>query len=370
MSDNYTNSANYEQNAPRTPSRLSLINCEDLSDMRFRTKEYAVEGLLSPGLAVLAGSPKVGKSWLVLQLCMAVASGTPFLGMKVRQGTALYLALEDTHQRLQKRMLKMADDFPESLYFAVSCSSIGDDLTDELGCFMYDHPDTRLIVIDTFQKIRGEVSQMSYANDYSEVSWLKRLADRMNTCILLVHHTRKLGDSDAFNEINGTNGIAGSADTLMVLKKEKRTDRKASLFCTGRDIEDRELEIALSRGDCVWEVKSDSYSPQPEQPLSDDMKMLVRYVYRIRRFEGPNAQFTEAFNSFASLSLTPDVLKRRMNKSRYELENYDVQFLSSKTHGVRKLIIGYFPDSLKGSGGRVQESDKADASPQKSPKTA
>lgn len=364
MTEEYMNGGREEKAAGREPSRLSLINCEELSDMRFRAREHTVEGLLSPGLAVLAGSPKVGKSWLVMQLCMSVATGAPFLGMKVSRGAALYLALEDSLERLQRRMLGMTESYPDNLCFAVECSQIGENLLDELGCFVFEHPDAKLIVIDTFQKIRGEAPQMSYANDYSEVSWLKRLADKLHICILLVHHTRKLGDSDAFNEISGTNGIAGSADTLMVLKKEKRADRKATLTCTGRDIEDRELEIKLSRTGCAWELMSDTYSPEPAQPLPEDMAKLVRFVRGGGKFDGLNSDFTEAFNRCCSMDLTPEILKRKMNKWRYELERYGIQFLSVRSHGVRRLKINYYPPN--GSQGDAStRHQKGDASPDK-----
>ena len=333
----------YGQNRDSHERRLDSFTCEELCEVRFPRERYIVDTLLSPGLAVLAGSPKVGKSWFVLSLCVQIAKGTPFLGLDTHKGTALYIALEDSEQRLQKRMLKIGDDAPEGLYFAVKCAPMGDEFARQLINFTEEHPDTQLIVIDTLQRIRGGETQMSYANDYVELTWLKQLADRLKVCLLLVHHTRKMGDSDAFNEISGTNGIAGSADTLMVLKKEKRSDRKAVLTCTGRDVEDREMELLLDRNSCVWELKSDTLvRPANRGELPREILMLAEYMKRIEKFEGGNSAFTDGFNKTFGMQMTPSALKRLMNLYRYELEDRGVQFCSLRRPKGRVLMIYYF----------------------------
>ena len=327
---------------PRTP--LYTLTGEELAEYRFKRVKWVVEDLLSPGLVVLAGSPKVGKSWFVLQLCMCVAKGEPFWGLKTRAGTVLYYALEDGEQRLQKRLYTVTDEASPQLYFAMHCSSMADDLEleREVGSFFMSHPDLRLIVIDTFQMVRDGSQQMSYANDYSDVARLKRLADALHICILLVHHTRKLGDSDRFNEISGTNGISGSADTLMVLSKEKRTDRTATLCITGRDIEDRELTLTLDKN-CLWRCDSPLSEYHQTVELPQGLHSVIALMKQLQRFEGSNADFAAQLSRFTNKNVNAQTLKKSMNRYRYELEDEGVQFMSTRTNNRRGLLIIYKP---------------------------
>ena len=331
----------YSENAiPEARERLKAINCVDLIDTRYDRIDWIVESLLKPGLSVLAGAPKIGKSWMVLQLCMCVAKGEPFMGMETHGCDVLYITLEDSEVRLQDRVLRLTDELPDRLFISLSCPGIGRELSEALAVYCGDHPSTRLIVIDTFQKIREQSSQMSYAGDYADVSAIKRIADELNISILLVHHTRKLSDSDVINEISGTNGIAGSADTLMILKKEKRSERSAILSCTGRDIEDREMELNLDRETCVWQVINDTYQAE-QKIIPPQLLRLIVFVGKLGFYDGSNAEFCERFNDYTGERLLPAHLKRMMNLYRYELEDAGVFFLSLKKNGQRRLSVYY-----------------------------
>lgn len=333
----YDNESQYEY------KRLGVIGSIELTDERFKRAGFLVDSFLKPGLTILAGSPKIGKSWLVLQLCLTIAKGGSFWGMDTVQSTVLYIDLEDSEQRMQERLIRSTEEASDNLKIAFECSQLGEGLADEIRHFVDEYPDTRLVVIDTFQKIRMPLGQMSYAVDYAEISHLKRVADELNICVLLVHHTRKLSDSDFMNEISGTNGIAGSADTLMVLKKPKRTDRKATLFCTGRDIEDRTLELMLDKVTCQWKMTSDSLIKDNEN-IPEIIIKLMEYMKSIGRFDGSNSVFCEGFAGFCGKPVTVNYLKRQMNRWRYELEDMGVCFLSYRTRHGRLLVIKYCED--------------------------
>ena len=322
---------------------LDTLTADELMHLYFPKKEFIVSTLLTPGLAVLAGAPKIGKSWMVLDMCLKIAKGEAFLGQPTRKGSVLYLALEDDRYRLHRRLLRIADEGSDNMRVAHRCSMEPEALERQIQRFIGQHPDTRLIVIDTFQKIRRSVREMSYANDYAEVSRLKSIADKEGVCILLVHHTRKLGDSDYMNEISGTNGIAGSADTLMVLKKDKRSSREATLSCTGRDIEDRELTLSLDRDTCVWQVKSDSLT-QPDEDIPDEIPELIEFMKEIKSYSGTNTDFTDMFSFKRQFIINPNQLKKSMNLYRDELLRHGVEFVSLKSHGRRSLAISYFAD--------------------------
>ena len=175
------------------PSYLQTISMNELFDTQYRSKQPLIDGLLYPGTYIFAGSPKLGKSFLMAQLAYHVSTGTPLWNYTTRKGTVLYLALEDDYRRLQERLYRMfGTESTDNLYFSVSASQLGNGLDEQLARFVVEHKDTKLIIIDTLQKVR-EVGgdNYSYANDYQIMTRLKSFADAHGLCLLLVHHTRK-----------------------------------------------------------------------------------------------------------------------------------------------------------------------------------
>ena len=155
-----------------------------------------IDGLLYTGIYLFAGAPKLGKSFLMAQIAYHISRGIPLWDYPARKAAVLYLALEDDYRRLQERLYRMfGTDGADNLFFSVSAGNLGNGLDGQLQEFMKKHNDTRLIIIDTLQKVR-EVGgdNYSYANDYEIITKLKQFADSYGICILLVHHTRKQGD--------------------------------------------------------------------------------------------------------------------------------------------------------------------------------
>ena len=147
------------------------------------------------------------------QLAYHVAMGLPLWEYEVHQGTVLYLALEDDYARLQRRLSRMFGvEETSNLYFATQAKSVSEGLDQQLEGFIREHPDVRLIIIDTLQKVR-EIGgdRYSYASDYEIVTRLKTFSDRYGICLLVVHHTRKMEAEDSFDMISGTNGLLGAA---------------------------------------------------------------------------------------------------------------------------------------------------------------
>ena len=203
---------------------------------------------------------KFGKSWLCLDLCISVAKGQPFLEFETNQSECLYLALEDSYSRLKDRMEKMLSDkdIPDNLYLATKCEPLNEGLIEELEQKLKEHPDIKLIVIDTLQKVRGSQSrnQSLYDYDYKEIGKLKSFADEHNICILAIHHLRKMKDpSDPFNNISGSIGITGAADTSMVLYKNDFKDLTTNFVTQSRDFES--IEKILSFDHYKWNIVGD-----------------------------------------------------------------------------------------------------------------
>ena len=195
------------------PSFLATISMKELYERIFQCKPPIIDGLLNAGTYLFVGAPKLGKSFFMAQLAYHVSTGTPLWEYPVRQGTVLYLALEDDYRRLQERLYRMfGTEGTDKLFFSVTANQIGKGLDEQLAGFIGQHPDTSLIIIDTLQKIR-EMSgdTCSYAGDYEVITKLKRFADKYHICLMLVHHTRKQQSDDKFDMISGTNGLLGAA---------------------------------------------------------------------------------------------------------------------------------------------------------------
>ena len=170
--------------------KLNTIDGAFLMSQPLRPPNFVVNTLLSQGLHILAGSPKVGKSWLALWLAVTVAKGELVWGMSVKRGTTLYLCLEDSVLRIQNRLFEITEDAPDSVHFCTECAPIGQGLEEQVETFLAVHPDTVLVIIDTLQMVRP-VHDATYANDYRDLSVLKRLEDKHGIAILLIHHLRK-----------------------------------------------------------------------------------------------------------------------------------------------------------------------------------
>ena len=150
-------------------NRLLTIDGETLMSQPLAPLNFVVDTLLSQGLHILAGSPKVGKSWLALWLAVTVAKGEAVWGMGVKQGTTLYLCLEDSTLRIQNRLFEITEDAPANVHFSTNSDTLGKGLEEQLCAFLVEHPDTVLVIIDTLQMIRGAGYDNTYANDYDRM---------------------------------------------------------------------------------------------------------------------------------------------------------------------------------------------------------
>ena len=217
------------------PAYLPTVSMQDLYETVYPSRPPIIDGLLYAGTYLFVGAPKVGKSFLMAQIGYHVSTGLELWGYPVHQGAVLYLALEDDHRRLQDRLFRMfGTESADNLYFSIYAKQLGAGLEEQLKWFVQEHPDTRLIIIDTLQKVREPGGDTySYASDYEVIAKLKAFADEHSICLLLVHHTRKQQAEDKFDMISGTNGLLGAADGAFLLQKERRTSNTATLDISG-----------------------------------------------------------------------------------------------------------------------------------------
>ena len=312
------------------PAYLHTVSMNDLYETVFQSRPPVIDGLLYSGTYLFAGAPKVGKSFFMAQLAYHISTGQKLWDYDVHQGTVLYLALEDDYQRLQERMSRMFGvEGTNSLHFAVYAKQLGAGLDEQLEKFIRDHPDTRLIIIDTLQKIR-EVSTdaYSYANDYDIVGRMKQFADKNGVCLLLVHHTRKQQAGDKFEMISGTTGLLGCADGAFLLQKEKRTDQSATLEIVGRDQPDQKLHLTRDVEKLIWQLDHAETElwKSPPDPLLDKIAAVITEDNPVW-----NGSATELV-ALLQEDIQPNILTRRLNVKAGDLLNeHGIEYAVKRT---------------------------------------
>jgi RecA-family ATPase len=318
-----------------SPDYLHTVSLTELYDTIYPPRIQIIESLLFSGVYIFAGAPKIGKSFFMAQLGYHISNGIKLWDYEVSKGTVLYLALEDDYARLQKRLSRMfGTESTESLHFATHAKNLFDGLSVQLKGFVQENNNTKLIIVDTLQKIRelsGE--KYSYASDYDIVTQLKRFADTHNICILVVHHTRKQGAEDSFETISGTNGLLGAADGGFIMQKEKRTDNKATLEIIGRDQQDQRLHLLFDREHCLWQLTETETELWKEPP-----DLILESISKLVTSDSPvwTGSASELIISLDGLDVQPNVLTRRLNVGAARLlVEYGVRYECSRSHAGR-----------------------------------
>ena len=318
------------------PSYLKTVSMTELFDNVYQSRPPVIDGLLYRGMYLFVGAPKMGKSFLMGQIAYHVSTGTPLWAFPVRQGTVLYLALEDDYGRLQERLYRMFGTAEnENLFFSVAARQLGKGLDEQLTRFLREHPDTSLIIIDTLQKVR-EVGgdNYSYANDYQIITRLKTFADAYGICLMVVHHTRKQKADDAFDMISGTNGLMGAADGAFLLQKEKRTSDTATLEVSGRDQQDQRLYLKRNEEKLCWDldrIETRLWEAPPEPLLEEVAK---RITADCPEWSGSPTELC----GFLGVDMKANTLTKMLNVNAGRLfQEYGIQYWNKRSHAGRQV---------------------------------
>lgn len=322
------------------PHYLYTVSMTELYQTPYKGRPPIIDGLLYTGAYILAGAPKIGKSFLVAQIAYHVSIGRKLWDFEVHQGTVLYLALEDDYQRIQSRMFMMygVNDTP-NLHFATVAGKIGNGLDEQLENFVREHPDTKLIIIDTMQKIRelgGEA--YSYASDYEIIGKLKQFADKYCICVLTVHHTRKQPAGDAFEMISGTTGLLGCADGALLMQKKKRTALEATIDVVGRDQQDQILYLTKDPETQIWNLEKteNELHREPPDPVLGTVAKLVSPDQR--EWTGSPSELAEAVN----VGMAANALTKYLNvKCGRLLNEYHIGYENRARHSGRQVKLTY-----------------------------
>ena len=246
--------------------RDSVFTAASLRTMTFKAVEYVVPGIIPEGLTILAGKTKIGKSWLALDLALAVAGGRIVLGdITPAQGDVLYAALEDNKRRLWKRIRKIMGvahiGWPAALTLTTQWRRLDNGGAPDIKEWAGGATNPRLVILDTLAGVRPDRNSRDslYDGDYKALAELHAWANEIGIAVLILHHTRKMEADDPIDTISGSLGLAGCADTSVILA---RNQKGTTLYLRGRDVEEQEHAMMFNPETCRWSILGDAAEVQ------------------------------------------------------------------------------------------------------------
>jgi len=327
-------------------SSFGFYSVPDLTEEERKPPEFIVDSMIEVGMNVLSGRPKLRKSFLALQMGIAVATGTPFFGHRTLKSDVAYLDLEGTRSRISTRTQNMSVPVPRNLYVTNNVQErlANGKLTDKIRLLHRQHPSIRLVIVDTFSKARGEVKSTgsnAYDQDTLLLSPVQRMAVEEGIALLFVTHDRKGGGmfDDPFERVNGSTGIVGTADSIMNLTGiGQRFEGRAKLEFNSRDAKGGELDLIFNESCLEWQ----------QHELNNDLRGNPVCSWILENLPEPKREgvftpyeqiYREAYHGYSD---TPgDAVKKQILPFLEELKlnhNAGIQ-LGVKSHGERGIRL-------------------------------
>lgn len=239
---------------------FGFYSVPDLTEEERRPPEFIIDGMIPCGMTFLSGAPKIRKTFMALQMAIAVATGKPFLGHHTIQCDVAYLDLEGSKSRVSFRTDRMTTKIPRNVYITNTITErLADGLVDQLRQLHRARPSIRFIIIDTYSRARGSFKSFgvnAYDADVALLEPIQRMALEENIAILFIHHDKKGAGfmSDSFERLSGTMGISGSSDCVINLVADgKRFDGKATMEYTPRDAKGGEIKLLFDERFGEWQ---------------------------------------------------------------------------------------------------------------------
>ena len=263
-----------------------VFSAEYLQSKVFPPISYVVPDLIPEGLSMLVGRPKIGKSWMALDIAIAVASGRTCLGgRQTEQGAVLYCACEDSQRRLQDRTTKLIgvhdNAWPANLHLTTGWRRLDKGGVTDIAEWIEVTEEPRLVVLDTLASVKPIRTNSGYQEDYAALESLHRLANEIGIAILVLHHQRKSEAEDPLDTISGTLGLAGCVDTPIILAG---TSNGRTLYVRGRDVEEAEHAVTFDKATCRWTIVGEA----AEVHRSTTRTKILSVLEEVKRAMGPS----------------------------------------------------------------------------------
>jgi hypothetical protein len=256
-----------------------IFTAAELQKMVFPPIRWIVPDVLPEGLTILAGKPKMGKSWLALDIALAVAAGVNVLGRQCAPGPVLYLALEDNQRRLQRRLQRLQPgfDWPAALEFNTRWPLLDAGGEKQISAWIAAHEAARLVIVDTLATVRpaSKATDKAHSADYSALRGLHQIASDTGVAALVIHHLRKAEADDPFDMVSGSTGLTGAADTSLILTRHEG-EGGCILYGRGRDLEEFEAGLEFDPATCRWRDLGD-----PVEAFASDTRAAIFAAIRV-----------------------------------------------------------------------------------------
>lgn len=263
---------------PRPHGKPGIFTAAELQRMEFPPINWIVPDVVPEGLTILAGKPKVGKSWLSLDAALAVAAGGNVLGRECTPGPVLYLALEDNQRRLQRRLQRLQPcfDWPDDLAFNTRWPRLDAGGEKMIRAWITAREGARLVIVDTLATVRpaARSTDSAHAADYAALRGLHQIANDTGVAVLVIHHLRKAESDDPFDSVSGSTGLTGAADSTLILTR-RESEGGCVLYGRGRDLEEFETGLEFDPATCRWRDLGD-----PVEAFASDTQAAILAAIR------------------------------------------------------------------------------------------
>ncbi len=338
---------------------LRTITAAELLQKEIPPVRWIVDKILPVGLTMISAPPKYFKSWLALDLCLAVALGRDFLGFQANKCASFYMDLESTEGRTQDRIQKIlgkGKQAPPNMIILNgdqldALGLIGDGFEEQFEGLLDENPEVKFVAIDVLELIRksSKSGQNAYDRDYGDLRRLKKIADRRGVCVFLVHHTNKSSAADPFDRASGSTGMTGAMDTAWTIIKDNRDDSEATIKITGRDVEPQSYRIKWEKDQFYWNLigteeeisARQKYLEYDESPITNTIRALVKDA---GSWEGSAADL-KAQSKFTSHWIQANVeqVGKFINAHLDYLEKYDEITTERGKRGSRRFYKFHCP---------------------------
>lgn len=332
--------AEYHEKEKPKSKKIVGESLSDIMDRDIPEPPFLIPGLVPSGLTILAAEPKMGKSWMALDMAMSVASGTDFLGLPTNRAGVLYLALEDNDYRLKNRGCKVANGrkIPADLHVATEAPTLPEGLVPLIDNYIDNEcPTAKMVIIDTLQCVRGVANKNEgvYGFDYKELTPVHQYALDKGIAVVILHHTNKGKiDGSVWEKINGSQGLTGSCDSMIVLVREKQKSKEVKMNITGRDLEGKTYVVRFNNLTYRWENlgEEDDFEDAEEDRAFDEDPVVKTIVRHLDKAENES---TDLFDDVVTWTCTSGELLSEVSR------DYETEYTSASSLGMHINKIAF-----------------------------